>query len=91
MCGEVYLFVCALQREEHVDHVARYEEHGGQGHTPAHTLAPLWEHIVVQLERNHLDGTEDEHSLGDKDEEETVVPLSDHNQPRSQHQTVGCR
>lgn len=58
-----YLFVGALESQEHIDHVSWYEDHGGEGHEPAHSLAPAWEHIVSHFERNHLNGAEQEHPL----------------------------
>lgn len=61
-----YLFVCAFEVEEHVDHVAGDEGHGGEGHAPANSLAPFWEHIVTQGERDHLHCTEQEDSLQKK-------------------------
>lgn len=57
------LFVRALECEEHVSHVPRDEEHGGQGHAPAHTLAPFREHVIPHGERNHLNRAEEEHAL----------------------------
>ena len=60
---ESYLFVCAFDCQEHVDHVARDEEHGGEGHAPPNPLAPGREHVVTQGEGNHLHCTEQEDSL----------------------------
>lgn len=58
-----HLFVCALEGEEHVTHVAGDEGHGGEGHAPANSLAPFWEHVVAHGERDHLHCTEQEDSL----------------------------
>lgn len=67
-----YLFVCAFECKKHVDHVARDERHGGEGHAPADPLAPGWEHIVAQGEGNHLHCTEQEDSLDKRDMEEDL-------------------
>lgn len=58
-----YLFVSSLESEKHIDHVSWYENHGGHGHEPAHSLTPAWVHIVSHFERNHLYGAEQEHTL----------------------------
>lgn len=58
-----YLFVCAFECEEHVAHVARDENHGGEGHAPADPLTPGREHIVAHSKRNHLYCTKQEDSL----------------------------
>lgn len=64
-----YLFVCAFECEEHVDHVARDEGHGGEGHAPANPLAPGREHIVTHGKRNHLHCTKQKDSLDKKGQE----------------------
>lgn len=58
-----YLFVCAFECEEHVAHVAWDEGHGGEGHAPADSLAPFWEHVVTHGKRDHLHCAEQEDSL----------------------------
>lgn len=58
-----YLFVCAFECEEHVDHVAGDENHGGEGHAPADPLTPGREHVVTHGEGNHLHCTEQEDPL----------------------------
>lgn len=58
-----YLFVSALESKIHIDHVARYKNHRGQRHEPAHSLTPTREHVVPHCERNHLYGAEQEHPL----------------------------
>ena len=60
----IYLFVCAFECEEHVAHVARDENHGGECHAPADPLTPAREHIIAQFQGNHLHRAEQEDSLG---------------------------
>lgn len=62
-----HLFVCAFNGEEHVAHVARDKDHGGEGHAPANPLAPGWEHIVTHGKRNHLHCTKQKDSLDKRD------------------------
>lgn len=63
-----YLFIWALQGEEHVAHVSWDKNHGRQGHAPAYTLPPLWEHVIFHCKRDHLKGAEEEHTLRQKEQ-----------------------
>lgn len=58
-----YLFRFAPGDEGDVSHVTRDEDHRGESHEPADALTPHWEHVVIHCQRNHLDGTEQKHSL----------------------------
>lgn len=60
------LFVGAFEAHEHVDHVSRDEQHRGESHEPAYSLAPAGEHVVAHGEGDHLDCTEQEHPSDDE-------------------------
>lgn len=59
----LYLFDAALGDAEHVDEVARDQQHGRHSHEPANHLAPQRVHILAQGQRGHLNGTEGKHTL----------------------------
>lgn len=63
MIRHCYPFRFSPGGEEHVCHVSRDEDHGGESHEPADPLTPRREHVVIHCERNHLDGAEQKHSL----------------------------
>lgn len=63
MIGHRHLFRFSPGGEEHVGHVSRDENHGGDSHEPADSLTPRREHVVIHFERNHLDGAEQKNSL----------------------------
>lgn len=70
---EPYLFVCAFECEEHVAHVARDQDHGGQGHAPADSLSPAREHVIAHGERDHLHCTEQKDALDKKATSEEIL------------------
>lgn len=60
---ELHLFNAAVGATEHVDGIARNQNHGGHRHEPANHLTPQRIHILPQGQRGHLNSTEGEHAL----------------------------